>query len=130
MTLLTLFTAFLSLAAVSHAFPFPTPMLPEVIRQNDDLMDTYTCPNIDHYFYHQKFWIAASSTSNCMTLETDPDIVHKLNQISSPRPDGFKQSFSLVCSLERETCSWKYNPLDKIDTDDDNVEEHVILPRM
>ena len=95
------------------AFPYETATATN-FRRDEEPTDMSNCPDIDHHFQHQKFWVAASSLSKCMALEKDLDIIHELNRLSSPSPDGFEEGYSLVCSLEKQRCDWSYSPLDPV----------------
>jgi hypothetical protein len=84
----------------------------------DSSLAKYDCPEVDHHFRHQNFWVAASSTTKCMTLETDLDIIHSLNRLASPRPKDFRRGSSLVCSLKAEQCVGGYSPTDGVTKDE------------
>jgi hypothetical protein len=92
----------------------------EPVRRNLDAVrdPQFDCPALDHYFQHQRNWIAASSTTGCMSLEKDLDTIHTLNALASPTPDGFRKGNTLCCSLEKKRCDWHYSPLDPVGVGD------------
>jgi hypothetical protein len=98
----------------SSSFPIVTHATHPVLATRTHLTPSFDCPDLDHHFIHQRLWIAASSTSGCMTLEQDLDIIHELNRIASPRPAGFKTGETLLCSLESGMCAWGYSPLEMV----------------
>ena len=105
----------LALALLSSTLAAPQASPDTVNPQDRDPPSAmFDCPDIDHHFSHQRSWIAGSSTSGCMTLEDDLDVIHALNQLASPRPPDYRRGSSLVCSLEQERCEWHYSPVEAV----------------
>jgi hypothetical protein len=83
----SLSTTAIAIASIISVFSSPIAAMPGA-----NLVPTmFDCPDVDHHFLHQRFWIQASSKNNCMTLERDQNVVIWLNTKSKPRPKGYKR---------------------------------------
>ena len=107
-------TTLIAIFQSSNALGFPQNSPTNKISRNSETDAMFDCPKIDHHFQHQRFWIAASFDSKCMTLESDAHIIHALNRLPPPSFDTYRGGYSVVCSLKKGGCEYSCSPLDKV----------------
>ena len=103
---------FVQLAPLTISVAIPALESSEVVRRADV---GFGCDCIDHWFKHGHFWLRASSTTGCMSLETISKKIYALNAL--PKPDYLSNDYpNLICSLIQSRCQWTWSPVDFLDS--------------